>query len=258
MASRRTVAQNRAHRSADGRKEAHAPPGEPHLRNRIICGLPKSVFKRLRKDLKEVELEPRHSLYEPNQPGNFVYFPETGAAAIVTVLKDGTETEVATVGDEGMVGLPAFSGAKTAPRRAFWQLRGRALRMSAAALRRETRHGGPLAKALNLYAYALFTQLAQLATCNRLHSIEQRCCCWLLLTHDRIEGDEFEVTHEFLAGMLGARRAGITVILGNLQRAGLIQARRGHITIRNRQGLRKRACECYDVVRGEFDRLLGS
>ncbi len=216
------------------------------------------MLRRLRRDLKEVELAPRDSLYEPNTPGEYVYFPETGAAAIVTVLKDGTETEVATVGHEGMVGLPAFSSARTAPRRAFWQLSGRALRMKASVLRQETRHGGPLAKALHLYAHALFTQLAQLATCNRHHSIEERCCCWLLMTHDRIEGDEFEVTHEFLSEMLGVRRAGVTVILGNLQRRGLIHYRRGHISIRSRKGLQKRACECYGVVRGEFDRLLGS
>ncbi len=229
----------------------------PPFRNRILRRLPAAMLRRLRRDLKEVDLEPRDSLYEPNVPGKYVYFPETGAAAIVTVLKNGTETEVATVGDEGMVGLPAFSGAKTAPRRAFWQLPGRALRMRAAVLRRETRHGGPLAKALHLYAHGLFTQLAQLATCNRLHSIEQRCCCWLLMTHDRIEGDTFEVTHEFLSEMLGVRRAGITVILGNLQRSGLILSRRGHVTIRNRKGLEQRACECYGIVRGEFDRLLG-
>ncbi len=129
--------------------------------------------------------------------------------------------------------------------------------MKASVLRRETRRGGPLAKALHLYAHALFTYLAQLATCNRLHSIEQRCCCWLLMTHDRIEGDTFEVTHEFLSEMLGVRRAGITVILGNLQRSGLILSRRGHVTIRNRKGLEQRACECYGIVRGEFDRLLG-
>ncbi len=230
----------------------------PPFRNRILRRLPAAMLRRLRRDLKEVELAPRDSLYEPNVPGKYVYFPETGAAAIVTVLKNGTETEVATVGYEGMVGLPAFSSARTAPRRAFWQLSGRALRMKASVLRRETRHGGPLAKALHLYAYALFTQLAQLATCNRLHSMEQRCCCWLLMTHDRIEGDEFALTHDFLSQMLGARRAGITVILGNLERAGLIQSRRGHITIGNRKGLEKRACECYGVVRGEFDRLLGA
>ncbi|MBA2241488.1 MAG: Crp/Fnr family transcriptional regulator [Chthoniobacterales bacterium] len=230
----------------------------PPFRNRILRRLPRAMLQRLRRDLKEVELAPRDSLYEPNVPGKYVYFPETGAAAIVTVLQDGTETEVATVGYEGMVGLPAFSGAKTAPRRAFWQLPGRALRMRAAVLRRETRHGGPLAKALHLYAHGLFTQLAQLATCNRLHSIEQRCCCWLLMTHDRIEGDEFELTHEFLSEMLGARRAGITVILGNLQRGGLIQYRRGHVTIRNRKGLEQRACECYGVVRRDFDRLLAT
>ena len=107
----------------------------------------------------------------------------------------------------------------------------------------------------HLYAHALFSQLAQLATCNRLHSIEQRCC-WLLMTHDRVEGNEFGLTHDFLSEMLGVRRAGVTVILGNLQQRGLIQYRRGRLTVRYRKGLEKRACECYSVVRGEFDRLL--
>ncbi len=239
------------------RRRADLPPDSPRFRNRILRRLPAATRRRLRKHLKQVELAPRASLYEPHAPGKYVYFPETGAAAIVTVLEDGTETEVATVGVEGMIGLPAFSGAKTAPRRAFWQLPGSAFRMSAARLRRETRRGGPLAKALHLYAHALFTQLAQLATCNRHHTIEQRCCCWLLMTHDRVEGDEFYVTHEFLSQMLGARRSGVTVIAGSLQRRGLIRYRRGQITILNRRGLEKAACECYSVVRGEFDRLLG-
>ncbi len=244
-------------RAARGtRLEAGAAPRP--LRNRILRRLPAAFLRRLRKDLKEVELASRDSLYEPNVPGRYVYFPETGVAAIATVLKDGTETEVVTVGYEGMVGLPAFSGARTAPRRALWRLPGRAFQMKASVLRRETKHGGPLAKAVHLYAHALFSQLAQLATCNRLHSIEQRCCCWLLLTHDRIEGDEFALTHDYLSEILGARRAGVTVILGNLQRSGLIQSRRGSITIRNRKGLEKRACECYGIVRSEFDRLLGS
>lgn len=254
MASRGTATQKRA----AGRTGVSVPANGRRFRNRVLRRLPEAFLRRLGKDLKEVELSPRASLYEPNTPGKFVYFPETGTAAIVTVLKDGTETEVASVGCEGMVGLPAFSGAKTAPRRAFWQLPGRALRMRASVLRRETRRGGPLARALHLYAHALFTQLAQLATCSRFHSLEQRCCCWLLMTHDRIEGDEFDLTHEFLAEMLGARRAGVTVILGNLQRRRLIQYRRGHLAIRNRRGLEKRACECYGVVRGEFDRLLGT
>ncbi len=257
MTSRETAPPERGNGRLKRRKGADLPLDAPRFRNRILRRLPASTLRRLRKHLKLVQLAPRASIYEPHKSGKYVYFPEVGAAAIVTVLKNGTETEVATVGYEGMIGLPAFSGANRAPRRAFWQLPGSAFRMSAAVLRRETRHGGPLAKALHLYAHALFTQLAQLATCNRLHTIEQRCCCWLLMTHDRVEGDEFHVTHEFLSEMLSARRSGVTVVAGTLQRRGLIRYRRGQITVLNRRGLEKAACECYGVVRGEFDRLLG-
>ncbi len=177
-------------------------------------------------------------------------------AAIVTILKDGTETEVASVGNEGMIGLPSFSGVHTAPRRAFWRMAGRAWRLDATPFKAEAGRGGALADAMRRYAHAMFTQLAQLATCNWHHTIKQRCCCWLLMTHDRMEGDHFDVTHEFLAELLGVRRAGITVILGSLQAAGAIKHRRGRLTIRNRKKLEQLACECYGVMRREFDRLL--
>lgn len=211
----------------------------------------------MRPALTEVELAPGDSLYEPNKASRYVYFPEAGTASIVTVLKDGTETEVASVGNEGMIGLPVFSGAETAPRRAYWQIAGRAWRMDAQRLRRETQRSGALTDGLRRFAQAMFTEIAQLATCNRHHTIKQRCCCWLLMTHDRIEGDQFYVTHELLAGLLGVRRAGITVILGQLQNAGCLTYSRGRLTIRHRRKLEKLACECYGVVRREFDRLLG-
>jgi CRP-like cAMP-binding protein len=179
-------------------------------------------------------------------------------ASLLTVMKDGTHVEVASIGCEGVVGLPVVLGATKSNRRAFCQMPGTAWRLSAAELRRQTRRGGPLAEALLRYALALFTLMAQLATCNRLHTIEQRCCCWLLMIHDRIEGDEFNVTHEFLSELLSARRSGVTVIAGTLQRRGLISYQRGQITVLNRKGLEKAACECYGIVRGEFDRLLGT
>ncbi len=227
------------------------------FRNRILGHLPASVLRRFRPELKEVELVYGDPLYELNKPAKYVYFPETGMASIVTVLKDGSQTEVVTVGCEGMIGLPVFLGAKTSTRRAFWQLPGTAFRMEAAVLRRETRSGGPFADTLHLYALALFTQLAQLATCNRFHTMEERCCFWLLMTHDRVAGDDFDLTHEFLSQILGARRAGVTEIAGNLQEKGLIRYRRGHIRIRNRKGLERTTCECYSIVRGEYKRLLG-
>ncbi|MBA2585028.1 MAG: Crp/Fnr family transcriptional regulator [Chthoniobacterales bacterium] len=226
------------------------------FRNRLLNGLPPPALRRLRKHLKEVTLSRRDSLHEPGKPFRFVYFPETAMASLLTVLKDGTQTEVASIGREGMVGLPAFLGAKRSARRAICQMPGTAWRLSAAELVRQTHRGGPLSDLLHRYAQALFTQMAQLATCNRLHTIEQRCCCWLLMTHDRVEGDEFYVTHEFLSEMLGARRSGVTVIAGTLQRAGLISYTRGRVTILDRRGLEKAACECYAIVRREFDSLL--
>jgi len=228
------------------------------FRNRLLNNLPPATQRRLRKHFKEVTLSQRDSLHEPGKPLRYVYFPETAVAALLTVLKDGTHTEVASIGCEGMVGLSAFLGAKKSLRRAFCQMPGTAWRLSTAELLRETRRGGPLSDMLHRYALALFTLMAQLATCNRLHTIEQRCCCWLLMTHDRIEGDEFYVTHEFLSEMLGARRSGVTVIAGDLQRAGLISYTRGRITILNRRGLEKAACECYAAVHAAFDRLIGT
>lgn len=201
-------------------------------------------------------MQPGDSLYEQHAASRHVYFPETGIAAIVTLLQDGTETEVASVGNEGLIGLPAYSGVTSAPRRAFWRMPGRAWRLDATRFQAEMRRGGALADAIRRFAHAMFTQIAQLATCNWHHTIQQRLCCWMLLTHDRMETDHFDVTHEFLAKLFGVRRAGITVILGNLQSAGAIDYRRGQLTIRNRRKLEKLSCECYGVVRREFDQLL--
>jgi len=243
------------------------------LKNHVLKRLPPPTIRRLRKHLKEVTVEQRDRLDEPNKPIRYVYFPETATLGLATVLKDGTETDVGSIGCEGFLGLPVFLGAKKSTRRAFCQMPGTALRLPSAVLLKETRRGGPLSDALHRYALALFTQLVQLATCNRRHTLEQRFCCWLLMTHDRVEGDEFHVTHEFLSEMLSARRAGVTVvanqlqsrarrsgvtvIAGTLQRARLITYERGRITILNRKGLEKAACECYAIVRREFDRLLG-
>ena len=244
-------------KTANNQMRATAHPRDG-FRNRILKRLPTAVIRRLRKGMRLVELTQWDALYEPHERCKYVYFPETGMASILSVLKDGTMTEVSTVGNEGMVGLPVFFGAKTSARRAFWQVQGSAYRMDAAVLRRETRKCGALSEALLRYTQALFTQVSQLATCNRLHSIEQRCCCWLLLTHDRVAGDEFDLTHEFLSEMLGTRRAGVTEVAATLQRAGLIRYTRGRVTILNRRGLEKMACECYATVRREFDRLLGT
>lgn len=226
------------------------------FRNRLLNNLPAATQRRLRRSLREVTLSQRDSLHEPGKLSRYVYFPETAIVALLTVSRDGTQTEVASIGCEGMVGLTTFLGAKKSMRRAICQMPGTAWRLGTTELLKHTKRGGPLSDTLHRYALALFTLMAQLATCNRLHTIEQRCCCWLLMTHDRIESDEFYVTHEFLSEMIGARRSGVTVIAGTLQRAGLIKYTRGRITILNRRGLEKAACECYGIVRAAFDRLI--
>jgi CRP-like cAMP-binding protein len=186
-----------------------------------------------------------------------VYFPEMVVGTIVTILEDGTETEVATVGQEGMLGLPAFLGMALAPHKVFWQVVGTAWRLPVETLRDERQRGGALSETLSLYAQAFFTQLAQSATCNRRHQVQQRCVWWLLNAHDRVDGDEFELTQKFLSQMLGVRRAGVTVAAGALQRAGLIRYARGWVRILDREGLEATCCECYRLVREEFERLLG-
>jgi CRP-like cAMP-binding protein len=226
-------------------------------RNRILGRLPTKDFQRVRQRMELVTLSLGKSLYEPFAPLERVYFPEDGVASLLTRLDGGIETEVATVGREGMVGMPVFFGVKSVPGRTIWQVPGRALVMEAKVLRRETRQGGTLSDGLRLYAQGLFTEISQSASCNRRHEIVQRCSRWLLMTHDRVNGDEFALTHEFLSKMLGVRRAGVSVAAGILQRAGVIKYSRGRITIIDREGLEGISCECYRIVRKEFDRLLG-
>jgi len=232
-------------------------PSKPVFRNRILARLPKDESNRLQSKMQEVEMKQGTMLYEPHKPFRRVYFPETGVASIVTVLDDNTEIEVATVGYEGMVGLPVFLGVHKSPAKAFWQVDGKAFVLDAKALREETQRGSALAVTLHLYIQAFFTQIAQSATCNRVHKVKQRCARWLLMTHDRVEGDEFGLTQEFLARMLGIRRTGVTEVASDLQRGGLIAYSRGHIRILNRVGLEKISCECHRVVMDEYRRLLG-
>jgi len=232
-------------------------PSRKSFRNRILSRLPAADLKRLAQKLSKVDAIPRECLYEPNKPLRYVYFPETAVASILTVLEDGTETEVATIGCEGIVGLPVFLGAKQSPGKAFWQVPGKGYRLSAMELKKETARNGTLNDRLGLYAQGFFVQIAQSATCIRAHNASQRCARWLLMTHDRVPGDEFELTQQFLARMIGIRRTGVSEVAGKLQRARLITYRRGHVTVLNRRGLEKASCECYRVVQNEFDRLLG-
>src|SRR5881227_2078526 len=169
------------------------------FRNRILARLSSADKRRIANKLTRVNAVPRDSLYEPNKPFRHVYFPETGVASILSELENGTEGEVATIGNEGMVGLPVFLGAKRSPVRSFWQVPGKACRLPVKVFKKETNRNGTWNGNINLYTQAFFTQMAQSVTCNRLHSMAKRCARWLLMTHDRVPGDEFELTQQFLA-----------------------------------------------------------
>ena len=236
------------------------PPSKaptPPTGNRLLDSLPRADIERLRPHLEAVSVGVKHVVYEPNGPIKHVYFPTGCVISLVTYLEDGASVEMATVGREGMVGLPIFLGADTMPSRAFGQVPGDALRITAAAFTEEIKRNGPLVRVLNRYTQALFNQVAQTTACNRVHLVEQRCARWLLQTHDRVGSDQFFLTQEFLAQMLGVRRSGVSAAAGLLQKAGLIRYARGRITILDRPGLESAACECYGVIKREFDRLLG-
>jgi CRP-like cAMP-binding protein len=226
-------------------------------RNRILAALPADELGRIRPGLERVDLPLRQVLSDPNRPISHVYFVEEGVVSIVGVMADGAAVETATVGNEGMVGMPLFLGTDRMAAQAFVQVSGHGYRMRADAFRRELAHGGALAGRLALYTQAMITLLSQNSACNRVHSAEQRCARWLLLTADRVGGGTMDLTHLFLSQMLGVRRATVTEVAGALQVRGLIEYSRGHITLVDRPGLEAAACECYGVIASEFDRLLG-
>jgi CRP-like cAMP-binding protein len=235
---------------------AAKPPTEP-TGNRLLDLLPRADGARLRSHLEAVSLGVKHIVYEPGGPISHVYFPTGAVISLVTYMEDGTAVEVATVGREGVVGLPVFLGTESVPIRAVGQIPGDALRITAEAFRAEIKRNGPLVPVLNRYTQALFIQVAQTAACNRVHLLEQRCARWLLQTHDRVGADQFLLTQEFLAQMLGVRRPTVSAAAGILQKAGLLTYHRGRMTILDRKGLEATSCECYQVVREELDRLLG-
>ncbi|HEY2137603.1 MAG TPA: Crp/Fnr family transcriptional regulator, partial [Xanthobacteraceae bacterium] len=186
-----------------------------------------------------------------------VYFIESGVGSLVVTMTNGDAAEVGTIGNEGLVGLPVVFGDNQAPTTVYVQVPGEGLRMKAKAFAHLMQDSVSLRTAIFHYAHAFFNQVAQSAACNTFHPLEQRCARWLLMTHDRMHAEEFTLTQEFLAMMLGVRRASVTIAAGALQRAGLIHYRRGHVTILNRPGLHANSCECYDISKNEFDRLLG-
>jgi CRP-like cAMP-binding protein len=225
--------------------------------NRLLSLLPPADYARLRPHLEPVALAYRQSLYRAHRPIGFVYFIETGVGSLVNTMANGDAAEVGTIGNEGMVGLPLLLEDERAPTAVYVQVPGTGLRMTASLFRKHLARSASMRTVMLRYAHAFFNQVAQSAACNQFHSLEQRCSRWLLMTHDRMQSDEFLLTQEFLAMMLGVQRTGVTVAAGALQRAGLIRYSRGHVAILDRRGLERRACECYRISKLEFDRLLG-
>jgi CRP-like cAMP-binding protein len=239
------------------RSTTKPPPQPEQAANQLLAALPRSDYERLRSDLVTVPMKLKQILWEPNRPIEAVYFP-TDAVASILALTDGHTVEVGTIGNEGLVGLPVFLGATTSPGRAIVQVAGQGDRLDIAVFRREAQREGRLRQLLERYTQAFMTQVSQSTACNRAHSVDQRLARWLLIVRDRVNRNEFPLTHEFLGQMLGVRRATVSETAAALQRAKLISYHRGVITIRNGRGLERAACECYRIVRQEFERLLGS
>lgn len=224
--------------------------------NHLLAALPAADFARLLPALELTPLLLGQMLYEPGQLLRYAYFPTTAIVSLHYVTESGASAETAGVGNEGVVGIALFMGGDTTSSSAVVQTAGFSYRLESRLLKQEFKRGGFLQNLLLRYTQALMTQMGQSAACNRHHSVEQRLCRWLLLTLDRCESNDLVMTQELVASMLGVRREGITEAAGNLQRAGIISSRRGHIAVLNRKGLEQTTCECYSVVKKEIDRLL--
>jgi CRP-like cAMP-binding protein len=230
--------------------ESRAP-----IQNRILAALPAEEYYRLAKHLTPVPLRLADVLYEPEGRITEVYFINSGVVSLVAHLKDGGSVEVGLLGNEGMVGLSVVLGDNVSPNEAIVQIADGAMRMSADALREELKRGGALLGLLLRTTLAMLKQVSQTAACNGSHTIGERLARWLLMCHDRVPGDELELTQEFIAQMLGIRRSGVSEAAIVLQNKGLISYSRGRISVLNRAGLEEFACECYEIVKAEYDRL---
>ena len=226
-------------------------------RNALLAALPPGERKLLEPRLEPVELTFKLSLEEPGRPIAHVWFPHSGVASMVAEMADSSMVEVATIGREGFVGLPLILDARATTNRTFVQIPGNADRIPAAAFKALLPRLPALHRLMLRYALTVVTQVAQGSACNRLHPVEARCARWLLMTHDRVDGDTFILTHEFLATMLGVTRPSVSIAAGMLAKAGLIRYMRGIVEILDRPGLEEASCECYRIIAGEFRRLVG-
>lgn len=224
--------------------------------NRLLSALPQFAYQQWEALLEEVDMPLGQVLYESGKALGHVYFPTTSIVALLYVMENGASAEFAVVGNEGIVGVFLFMGGNSTPSRAVVQSAGRGFRLPAKVLVEAFERGGPVARLLLRYTQALITQMAQTAVCNRHHNVDQQLCRWLLLSLDRLATNELKMTQELIASMLGVRREGVTEAAFALQKAGLIKYARGHITVVDRPALESRTCECYAVVKQEYDRLL--
>jgi CRP-like cAMP-binding protein len=232
------------------------PTANSPNQNYLLAALPTAEFERLAPHLELVPMLLGESLYEPGGQLQHVYFPTTSIVSLLYVMESGASTEIAGVGNEGILGISLFMGGDTTPSSAVVRTAGHGYRLQGKLLKDEFNRGELMQRLLLRYTQALLTQMCQTAVCNRHHSIEQQLCRWLLLTLDRLPSNELVMTQELVASVLGVRRESITDVAGKLQRAGIIRYRRGHITVLERPGLETGACECYAVVKKELDRLL--
>jgi CRP-like cAMP-binding protein len=235
--------------------------GDPHAtdaikRNHLLASLPDDEWGRWAPLMEVVQMPLGQVIYESGVALSYVYFPISSIVSLLYVMENGASAEIAVVGNEGLVGVSLFMGGESTPSRAVVQSAGVGCRLDAQAMKTEFNRAGPVLHLLLRYTQALITQMAQTAVCNRHHSLDQQLCRWLLLSLDRLEGNELVMTQELIANMLGVRREGVTESALKLQKADLIRYSRGHITILSREGLEHRACECYQVVKREYDRLL--
>jgi CRP-like cAMP-binding protein len=224
--------------------------------NRLLAALSPQEWNRWAPMLERVDMPLGEVIYESGVALNYVYFPLTAIVSLLYVMENGASAEIAVVGNEGIVGVSLFMGGESTPSRAVVQSAGRGLRLEANRMKDEFNRGGPVLHLLLRYTQALITQMAQTAVCNRHHTLDQQLCRWLLLSLDRLPGNQLVMTQELIANMLGVRREGVTEGALKLQRAGLISYSRGRIAVLDRAGLEKRVCECYMVVKREYDRLL--
>jgi len=228
-----------------------SPAKSPPIANQLLAALPKKDYQKLQTHLEEVPLVFEEILYQPNVVLNDVYFPNSGIVSLLAGVNERSTIEVGLVGNEGVVGLSVFMGVNSSLNRAVVQGAGSAMKMKATAFRKLSNHGGSLQQLLQRYSHSVLTQVSQSAVCNQFHSVDARLARWLLMTHDRMGDDEFQLKQEFLSNMLGVRREGVSIAAGDLQKRKLIRYSRGRLKILDRGGLEAISCVCYDIIKNE-------